>query len=140
MCPKNLIYRKFSNSLRQYDFSPRLFLLAILQNVSDFHRLLISSALLPPSPIYTNFSSITLCIFFPLCCSEFSLKTLQQDRQCTCNIHSGAFVQPLLQWKKQCVTHSDCVFVASDIQHAMGMRRIVICGLLVSTTFFHIIS
>jgi len=33
---------------------------------------------------------------------------------------------------------SECVFVASVLQHAMGMRHIVICALLRSTIFFHI--
>ena len=37
-------------------------------------------------------------------------------------------------------TYSDCVFVALGIQHAMRMRRIVICSLPRSTVFFHIIS
>jgi hypothetical protein len=32
------------------------------------------------------------------------------------------------------------VFVALGIQHAMRMRRIVICGLPRSTAFLHIIS
>jgi len=36
------------------------------------------------------------------------------------------------------ITHSEYVFVASGIQHAM--RHIVICGPSVSTIFFHIIS
>ena len=38
------------------------------------------------------------------------------------------------------VTFSECVCVALVIQHAMRMRHIVICGLPVSTLFFHIIS
>jgi hypothetical protein len=37
------------------------------------------------------------------------------------------------------ITYSECVFVALIIQHAMRMRRIVICGLSSSTLFFHII-
>ena len=47
------------------------------------------------------------------------------------------------QWK-ECLLESlvsyVCIFVALDIQHAMGMRLIVICGNNRSTIFFHIIS
>jgi hypothetical protein len=38
------------------------------------------------------------------------------------------------------VTHSDYVSVAFIVQHAMSMRRIIICDQSDSTTFFHIIS
>ena len=38
------------------------------------------------------------------------------------------------------VTYSECVFLTTDIQHAMRMRLIVICGLPGSTIFFHIVS
>ena len=38
------------------------------------------------------------------------------------------------------ITYCECVFVALGIQHAMGMRYIVICGLSGYTIFFHIIS
>jgi len=34
------------------------------------------------------------------------------------------------------ITYCKFVFVALGIQHAMGMRHIVICGLPRSTTFF----
>jgi hypothetical protein len=37
-------------------------------------------------------------------------------------------------------TCSECVSVTLDIQHAMRMRCIVICGLSDSTVFFHVIS
>jgi hypothetical protein len=37
-------------------------------------------------------------------------------------------------------THSESVFVALGIQHAMQMRHIVISGLPSSTTLFHNIS
>jgi len=49
-----------------------------------------------------------------------------------------------LSWNHCCsgkatsVTYSEGVFVALGIQHAMRMRRIVICGLSCSTVFFHI--
>jgi len=64
--------------------SPGVFLLTILQNISGFHCLLILPALLPPPPIYIAFPPLffVFSIFFPLCCSEFWLKTLQNDRQC----------------------------------------------------------
>jgi len=37
--------------------------------------------------------------------------------------------------KAVCTTYSACVFVALVIQHAMRMRRTVICGLSGCTTF-----
>jgi hypothetical protein len=37
------------------------------------------------------------------------------------------------------ITHSECVFVALGIQHAMTMRHIVMCELSVSIKFLHII-
>ena len=42
--------------------------------------------------------------------------------------------------EKQQVLHILGVYVTLDIQHAMHMHHIVICGLPGSTVFFHIIS
>jgi hypothetical protein len=62
------------------------------------------------------------------------------NRQCTYNEHCGTFVQPLCSGNATSILHPVCVFVALGIQHAMRMRHIVIRGLSVYTTFFHIIS
>ena len=46
-------------------------------------------------------------------------------------------------WKAISIEQPECVFVALGtlvIQHAMRMHYIVICGLPLSTKFFHIIS
>jgi len=42
--------------------------------------------------------------------------------------------------KAMVITYSECVSVALAIQHAMRMRRIVICGLSGCVIFSHIIS
>jgi len=38
------------------------------------------------------------------------------------------------------ITQTVCVFVTLSIQHALRMRHVVICGLLRSTVFFHLIN
>jgi hypothetical protein len=70
---------------------------------------------------------------------------MENDKEKTANNcitwHSGAFVQPLLQWKSNdYYTTSVCVFVALGIQQARRMRHIIIYGLPRSTILFHIIS
>jgi hypothetical protein len=42
--------------------------------------------------------------------------------------------------EEQWVLHNLCVFAASDIQHAMRLRHIIICGVPHSTILSHIIS
>jgi len=41
--------------------------------------------------------------------------------------------------KSKSITKSECVFVALGIKHAKRMQHIVVCGLLRSTVFFHIL-
>jgi len=59
------------------------------------------------------------------------------------NVTMGRFVQPLLPWKSNKYTYLSvcvCVCVALVVQHAMRMRRMVICSLSGNTIFFHITS
>jgi len=48
-------------------------------------------------------------------------------------------MQPLL-WKSNDIAYYVCAFVALGIQHAMCMRRVVVCGPPWSTILFCIIS
>ena len=64
-------------------------------------------------------------------------KEEEEDRHFTYNVPSGAFVQPLLLWKKAIsITYSECAFEARGIQHAMRMSHTVICGLPGSKIYF----
>ena len=42
--------------------------------------------------------------------------------------------------KSICITNSECASVALSIQHVMRMRHIVVCVLVDSTIFIHVIS
>jgi len=60
--------------------------------------------------------------------------------QYTYDVHWGAPVQPLLQWKTHKHEHIVCVLGgrgAFCIQREMRMRHIVICSLSSSTILFH---
>jgi hypothetical protein len=48
--------------------------------------------------------------------------------------HCGTIVQPLLQWKSNKISHSECVLVASSIQQAHAPY----CHLCPSTRLYHI--
>jgi len=60
----------------------------------------------------------------PALCSKRNIKA----RQCNCCCV-----------KAMNITYCECLFVALGMQHAMRMCHIVICGLLLSAIFFHLI-
>jgi hypothetical protein len=65
----------------------------------------------------------------------------EQDRQCTYNVTLSRVRPTTVAVKKAIsITCSMSVFAALGIQHAVRMRHTIICGLLGSTEFFHIIS
>jgi len=59
---------------------------------------------------------------------DVMLETLHLGASCCCN---GRAIG---------ITYPECVFIALGFQHAKRMRRIAICDLSGSTTFFHNIS
>ena len=65
----------------------------------------------------------------------------QQDRlQCTYHVTQVRSCNHCCSRKAMSITQPACAFVALGIQYSMCMRHTVICGLLRSTKFFHIIS
>ena len=66
---------------------------------------------------------------------------VQQDKQCMNNVNTEVrSYNHCCNGKTMSITYCEFVFVALGIQHAMRMRRIVICGLAGSAIFFDIIS
>jgi len=66
---------------------------------------------------------------------------IKKGRQYKYNVLLRRFLETLLQWKSNgYYTNWGCVFVTLVFEHAMRMRRIVICDLPRSAVFFHIIS
>jgi len=75
------------------------------------------------------------------CAKNKQINIIQQDRQCICNVTLRSVRATLLQWKSNTYyTALVCVFVALDLQHAVCVRRIVICGLPCSTIPLNFIS
>ena len=64
------------------------------------------------------------------------LTEIQKYGQCTYNVTLRLVRATIVVVGKQCVTYSECVFVALGVRHAMRMRRIVICGLPSFTVLF----
>jgi len=60
------------------------------------------------------------------------------NKQCSIKVTFGRVRASILLWKSKNITYYDCMFVALGTQHASGMRRIVICGMSVSTILFDI--
>jgi hypothetical protein len=67
-------------------------------------------------------------------------KFYKQGRKCTWNVTLRRVHAAIVVMEKQCVTYSECVFVAIGFQHTMLVRQIVICGLSGCTLILHIVS
>jgi hypothetical protein len=64
---------------------------------------------------------------------------LKRDRQYAYNVTMMPVRETIVALEKQLnikPTHSECVFIALDIQHARRMRHMVMFGLSAFTTFF----
>ena len=64
---------------------------------------------------------------------------MQRDRQCTYNVTLRRVRATIVVVEKQWILHILSVYVALDIEHAVHMCHIVICGLPRSKIFFRII-
>jgi hypothetical protein len=73
-------------------------------------------------------------------CEDNGEKFYKQSRKCTWNVTLRCVHATIVVIQKQCVTYSECVFVAIGIQHAMLMRHAVFCGLSICTIIFHAFS
>jgi hypothetical protein len=74
------------------------------------------------------------------CLLKFAITVIdKQDTQCMYSITLNSICATIITVEKLSITHSECMFVALCIQHAMRMRHFTICGLSGSTVFFHII-
>ena len=78
--------------------------------------------------------------WFTECKNTMDCLSNMRGRQCMCNVTVRCVRATIVAVEKQWVLHilSVC-FLALGIQHAISMRRIAICDLPHSETFFHII-
>jgi len=73
-------------------------------------------------------------------CGKMHRSRSKLDRHCTYNVTQELSFNHCCSGTAISVTHSDCVFVALGIHHAMCMCHNIICGLPGFTIFFHIFS
>jgi hypothetical protein len=66
-------------------------------------------------------------------------KVNETGDKCRSNNEEGSYYH-CCSGKAINITQPECVFVALGIKYAMGMRHIVICGVPLSTIFFHSLS
>jgi hypothetical protein len=90
--------------------------------------------------IHSAVKLTSYCFVFPEGRTVLLADCYQMRQQSTYNVTLRCLRVTIVSCGKTSITYSECVCIALGIQHAMRMRRIVICCLPRSTVFFHVIS